>query len=243
MPDRSRLDGTELDRTGADGLRPDDVARGRLRRRRSATGPALPGHHAVVVDGERLGLSYVPPTRVDWLVVLLHGAGGTAEDALRLLLRQADERGLMLYAPKSVGPTWDVIAGGYGPDVRRLQLALAELAAPRNVALGGFSDGASYALSLGLTNGDVFDALLAFSPGFAAPGRAVGDPDVFVSHGRSDRVLPIDRCSRRLVPGLQRAGYRVHYHEFDGGHVVPVAAVDEALDRLPGIAAGAGGDR
>jgi phospholipase/carboxylesterase len=34
------------------------------------------------------------------------------------------------------------------------------------VALGGFSDGASYALSLDLTNGDLFASLIAFSPGF-----------------------------------------------------------------------------
>jgi phospholipase/carboxylesterase len=166
------------------------------------------------------------------LVVLLHGAGGTAEDGLRLLLRQADRHGLMLYAPSSVGPTWDVIRGGFGPDVRRIQQALSEIRAPGNVAVGGFSDGASYALSLGLANGDVFDAVLAFSPGFAAPALQVGRPDIFVSHGRADRVLPIERCSRRLVPALRRAGYDVHYHEFDGGHVVPEPVVEDALDRL-----------
>jgi phospholipase/carboxylesterase len=89
------------------------------------------------------------------------------------------------------------------------------------VALGGFSDGASYALSLGLTNGDLFTHLIAFSPGFMAPGGEVGRPRCYVAHGTRDAVLPIDRCSRRLVPVLERAGYAVRYHEFDGPHTVP----------------------
>ncbi|HEV2088501.1 MAG TPA: hypothetical protein VGR21_09330 [Cryptosporangiaceae bacterium] len=100
------------------------------------------------------------------------------------------------------------------------------------LAIGGFSDGASYALSLGLINGDVFDAVLAFSPGFAAATALAASPACFVSHGRSDRVLPIDRCSRRIVPTLRRLGYPVRYHEFDGGHEVPTAVVDEALEWL-----------
>lgn len=92
---------------------------------------------------------------------------------------------------------------------------------PGRIAIGGFSDGASSALSLGLANGDLFSALLAFSPGFMAPPGQVGKPRVYVSHGTGDRVLPIDRCSRRLVPVLQQAGYEVRYDEFDGPHTVP----------------------
>ena len=64
------------------------------------------------------------------------------------------------------------------------------------VTVCGFSDGASYALSIGLANGDLFGHVLAWSPGFVAPPEFVGRPRVFVSHGTDDRVLPIDRCSR-----------------------------------------------
>src|SRR4051812_34741527 len=49
------------------------------------------------------------------LVVVLHGAGGRAQQALDLLRAVADERRLLLVAPQSVAATWDVIAGGYGP--------------------------------------------------------------------------------------------------------------------------------
>jgi predicted esterase len=216
-----------------------DGTRGRLRLPTGVSGTAVapPGLRTVHLGTTPIGLWYVPRTEAQRVVVLLHGAGGTADNALQLLLPYADERRLMLYAPQSVGPTWDMISGGFGPDVVRIQHALDTiLGAPdhraRTVAVGGFSDGASYAISLGLINGDVFDAVLAFSPGFAAPTGHQGDPAFFLSHGRSDRVLPIDRCSRRLVPALRGSGYRVRYHEFDGGHVVPEAAVDDALSWL-----------
>jgi predicted esterase len=42
-------------------------------------------------------------------------------------------------------------------------------------------------------------------------------------------VLPVERCSRRLAPTLERAGYAVTYHEFAGEHVVPPAIADEAV--------------
>jgi len=98
------------------------------------------------------------------------------------------------------------------------------------MALGGFSDGASYALSLGLTNGDLFTHVIAFSPGFMAPAHQVGAPRIYISHGIHDAVLPIDRCSRRLVPILERAGYDVKYHEFDGPHTIPPDIAREAVE-------------
>jgi predicted esterase len=104
--------------------------------------------------------------------------------------------------------------GGYGPDVefidRALDWAFNRLTLDtRRLAITGFSDGASYALSLGITNGDLFMRVIAFSPGFMAPATRRGKPQVFVSHGTRDRVLPIKRCSRRIVPQLDHAGYRV----------------------------------
>jgi phospholipase/carboxylesterase len=96
------------------------------------------------------------------------------------------------------------------------------------VALAGYSERASYALSLGLANGDLFSHVLAFSPGFLAPAGQTGSPRLFVSHGARDGWHPIDRCRRRIVPRLERAGYEVRYREFGGGHVVPPAVSREA---------------
>jgi predicted esterase len=185
----------------------------------------------------RAGL-YVPPgldERPGRLVVLLHGAGGRPDAALRLLQPLADRSGLVLLAPASVGQTWDMIAGRLGPDVRTIDELLAEASSAVPVgsfSIGGFSDGASYALSLGVANGDVFESVLAFSPGFMTTSVRHGMPRCFVSHGVRDAVLPIDMCSRRLVPRLRQAGYDVVYREFDGPHEVPLAIATEAVHWL-----------
>jgi phospholipase/carboxylesterase len=217
-------------------------ADGRLTARPGATPPATvadPGLQPLGLAGGRDSLLYVPAAhRADRpapLAVMLHGAGGSAEHAMSLLQGLADASGLVILAPPSRGGTWDVIRGAFGPDVDYINGALAATFAlcavdPRRVAVGGFSDGASYALSLGLTNGDLFTHVIAFSPGFMAPGAPVGRPRCYLSHGTRDAVLPVERCSRRLVPQLERAGYAVRYHEFDGPHAVPPAIAREAAD-------------
>lgn len=95
--------------------------------------------------------------------------------------------------------------------------------------VGRFSDGASFALSVGLTNGDLFTEIIAFSPGFVVPRERRGKPRVFISHGTRDQVLPIDRTSRRIVSTLRQAGYNVEYLEFDGPHSVPPAVTLAAV--------------
>ena len=216
-----------------------DGARARLRARPGAGAVASMATGTVALDGD--ALLHVPPAAAGGepcpLVVLFHGAGSTAARGLGLLAGLADVAGLILLAPTSADATWDVIRGGFGADVRRLDDALAEVFATcpvdrARVALGGFSDGASYALSLGLGNGDLVTHLLAFSPGFAAPAARRGRPRVFMTHGTHDAVLPIDRCSRRLASGLRAAGYDVSYLEFAGGHVVEPHLARRATDWL-----------
>jgi len=128
------------------------------------------------------------------------------------------------------------IRSGYGPDVRTLDEALAKVfalvrVAPRKIAVCGFSDGASYALGLGISNGDLFRSIMAFSPGFIPQGvSATGSPRIFISHGTRDQILPIDSCSRRLVPQLKQAGLNVRFKEFDGPHAMPPEIAREAIE-------------
>ena len=101
---------------------------------------------------------------------------------------------------------------------------------PQKIAIGGFSDGGSMALSVGLTNGDLFSMVIAFSPGFVAAGSLVGTPRVFESHGTADNILPINQTSRVIVPWLRNRGYTVNYVEFAGGHTIPLAVANQAVD-------------
>ena len=220
----------------------DPGSEGRLTARPGSPAQTIaPGLYPLGLSRERDALLYVPrsydETRPSPLAVMLHGAGGTAQHGTSPLSALADAARLVVLAPASRDQTWDVIRGGFGSDVNFIDEALGatfERCAidAQRLAVGGFSDGASYALSLGLTNGDLFTHVIAFSPGFMAPGAQVGAPRIYVSHGTRDTVLPIDRCSRRLVPALEQAGYDVLYHEFDGPHTVPVDIAREAVDWL-----------
>jgi phospholipase/carboxylesterase len=219
-----------------------DEHEGRLRARPGRPPVEVPerGLRPLGLGGQRDGLLYVPASyRADRpapLVVVLHGSRSGAREGLAPWLKLADEAGLLLLAPESRGRTWDIVLldGGYGPDVPFIDRALAHVferytVEPKRLALAGFSDGASFALSLGLTNGDLFTHVVAFSPGFVEPAAQRGRPGIFLSHGTEDTVLPIQPCSRSILPLLKDAGYAVRYREFEGAHVVPPGIAREAL--------------
>ena len=82
-------------------------------------------------------------------------------EAISELAGLADEFGVALPAPSSRSGTWDAIRGSYDADVRRINSALEDTFAavsidPDRIGVARFSDGASYALGLGLANGDLF---------------------------------------------------------------------------------------
>ncbi len=222
-----------------------DRRKARLGARPRSGGTPAPGGFSPLglSRGSRDGLIYVPadysPEKPVRFALMLHGAGGTASGITRNMGALADATGTLVLAPDSRGDTWDVLMGAFGPDVAFIDDALERVFARypidrSHLSVGGFSDGASYALSLGLANGDLFTHLIAFSPGFMAPPALVGRPKIYVSHGTHDQILPIDACSRRLVPQLERSGYRVQYHEFDGPHTVPPEIRREAFEWFTG---------
>ena len=224
-------------------LRPRGPEDGRLTARPGrTTGMFSAGMHDLELASGRDAVLYVPASydaaRPVPFVLWLHGAGGSGRPGIVNFWKAAsDARGMVVLAPDSRDRTWDGILGGFGPDVAFIDRALAHVFArvavdPARMAIAGFSDGASYALSLGLVNGDVYRRTAAFSPGFIVPGEWRGSPEFFVSHGRGDQILPIDVAGRRVVTMLQRGGYRVRYREFDGGHTMPPDIREEGVGFL-----------
>jgi phospholipase/carboxylesterase len=218
---------------------------GRLRARPGrVTGTLRPGLSQLgLATSGRDGVLYVPasysPDRAAPLVLALHGAGGRGERQVQGWIPHADEKGFVVLAPDSRGGTWDVVTGDFGADVAFIDEALASVFSRCRVdaarlILGGFSDGATSALSLGLINGDLFPRVVAFSAGFVVPGTPHGAPRFFLSHGRADDILPIDQAGRRVRTQLERAGYRVTYREFDGGHTVLDDVRREAVEWMLG---------
>lgn len=195
------------------------------------------GTHRLELGAERDAVLQLPAKLTGEplpLLLLLHGAGGSGAGILRRLGAVADEAGVAVLAPDSRGSSWDAIRGDFGSDVRFINRALADVYEtvaidPERLSAGGFSDGATYALSLALINGDLFRGAVAFSPGFLVERTPRGKPRIFVSHGRGDTVLPIDRCSRVIVPRLEKRGYDVTFREFDGGHEIPSDIARQAM--------------
>ena len=207
-------------------------ARPRTDVKTSATGQIMLG-----VNSDRDAVLQVPKNAASSplpLLVMLHGATQSAEDMFWYLGSTHEEAGVAVLAPNSRGTTWDAIRNTFADDVNDLNRALErtfEKVAidPARVALGGFSDGATYAISLGLINGDLFNSVVAFSPGFVISGEEHGKPRFFISHGTRDHILPIDRCGRRIAADLKARGFEVNFREFDGDHEIPADVAREGL--------------
>ena len=184
------------------------------------------------------GLLFVPSTHLRRerypLLVMLHGATYGARDSIEMTQAAAKEHDFIVFAPKSQSKTWDLIVErSFGRDFNEINDAIESLPDlypidPDNIAIGGFSDGASYALTLGLLNGHIFRNILAFSPGFFVGDRVLGHPRIYISHGRHDPVLPYDGCGSALASTLTTNGYDVRFDPFEGGHEVPLAQVAAA---------------
>jgi phospholipase/carboxylesterase len=198
------------------------------------------GQLSLNVDQDRKAILQVPKRATESplpLLLMLHGATQTAEDMFWYLGTTPEDAGVVVLAPKSQDTTWDAIGGSFSEDIDYLNRALERVfetvaVDPARITIGGFSDGASYGLSLGLINGDLFNRAIAFSPGFLIDATPHGKPRIFISHGTHDHILPIDRCGRRLAASLIADGYNVTFREFDGDHEIPEAVAREGMKWL-----------
>ena len=177
--------------------------------------------------------SYKSSTKTP-VLMMLHGFSGTSQ-SVRYAFPLAEEFGIIVIAPESRNQTWGQSAPGFDPDMKYLSPMFSEVTSFLNidrakVGVGGISDGATYALSMGLGYGDTFTHLLIYSEGIPIPYRRQGKPRIFIAHGINDAQMPIDRTSRRFVPQFKQDGYDVTYREYEGGHGPPSPIIREGFE-------------
>jgi predicted esterase len=193
-------------------------------------------------DDGRDGVLYVPKRYRDDvpapLLVMLHGFAGWA-DEMKSTFALAEEFGVVVIAPESRALTWGQAAPGFDVDVKYIGAAYRKVTGlvnidPDRVALAGRSDGAGYALSMGLAYGDIFNHVIVFSGGMMNPIRRKGRPKIFIAHGTNDQQMPIVLTGRKYAAVLEEEGYEVVYREYEGGHGTPPAIAREAFAWLAG---------
>jgi phospholipase/carboxylesterase len=164
----------------------------------------------------------------------------------------ADRDRFVLLIPTAKGGTWDMIEDlmgrygaemnvqpRYGRDLKALDSALADLFArvavdPARIGMMGFSNGATYALNVGLANPQLVRAIVAFSPGPSfLPQRVDPAQRIFISHGKEDPVLPYS-STRTVVARLRTKDAALHFEPFEGKHTVPRDVRQKGLDFFAG---------
>jgi phospholipase/carboxylesterase len=197
----------------------------------------------------------IDPARRYPLLAVLHGAGRQDELLMKAYRDEAERRQALFLVPRSRGMTWDLVvaatqgasaqdpgaAASKRPDLDFLEYAY-DLIFRRypvdaaRLGLIGYSDGASYALSVGLSNPDLFRAVMGWAAGFvaieneaAAPGTP--RPAVLVEYGSHDELFPFEQVAVPMREQLEAFGCAVTFRVDQGGRHWPSGQFqDEALD-------------
>lgn len=200
--------------------------------------PLPPGQHNLGLAEERDTLLIVPEGLESGkpvpFFVMFHGSSGSAEKVLPFIIEHARKNKFLLMLPQSTYYTWDLTVGGHGPDLDRLGKALDKVSShfaidPQHFAFAGFSDGGSYALSTGLTNGGLVSHVIVFSGGFMNVYLKTGKPRIFISHSPEDEQLNIRTSALKHYNELKKEGYGITLELFSGRHVIHPPIVEKAV--------------
>jgi phospholipase/carboxylesterase len=199
----------------------------------------------------RGGFSLYVPERTDGsralpLVVALHGAFGHGADFLWTWLREARGRGFLLLAPSSRGTTWSLAAPERDGRAVREMVAYVCARWPvdrARILLTGLSDGASFALRIGLGPESPFTAVATVAgvlhPASFAACQIAGARGrrIYQVHGARDWLFPAE-LARAARDALSGAGADLVYREIeDLAHAWPREENDRILRWFdPGLA-------
>ena len=191
------------------------------------SGPGL----ITISNASTLGYLLLPdpiePARAYPLLTVRHGAGRQDELLVRAYRDEPARRDALFFIPRSTRPTRDLIVGQDRPDLDFLEQAYGEIYGRFRIdhgrqALIGYSDGASYALAVGLSNPKMFSAVMGWAAGFvvfdsAAIAPTDPRPRVLLEHGTHDPVFPFEEIAVRNCAILRRLGYEVELRVDQGG--------------------------
>ncbi|KAF0248782.1 MAG: phospholipase/carboxylesterase [bacterium] len=169
------------------------------------------------------------------LLIVLHGEAENASNMFDICSATAKAHGVVLAAPQGEY----VIGEGHYQWGRRLEAQEAVLKAieqakekysidPEKIYLMGFSQGATYSLTIGLTNPERFAGIIAIAPRYLhrlvdkslekAKGRQIA---VYLANGENDdpHLIANNRLAKEL---LTKAGLKVGLQFYrDTGHAFP----------------------
>ena len=166
--------------------------------------------------------STLKPGRTYPLFTVLHGAGRQDEMLTKACQGQPDEREAF-FLISFLAYAYDLIYRRYPID-------------PNRQVLIGYSDGASYALSLAISNPRLFEAAICWAAGFVMldPTAATPDdpkPSIYLEYGTHDELFPFERIALPMKENLTKAGYPVEFSVDQGGRHWPSGTFQgEALD-------------
>jgi phospholipase/carboxylesterase len=181
-------------------------------------------------------------------LVLFHGRGANEFDLLGLVDALDPDRRLDGYCPRAPltlppgGAHWYVVQRVGYPDPPTFAQGFAAAAGfvdalpHERVVLGGFSQGAVMALSVGLGAGRPRPTGVIGFSGFLpeVEGWSLGEgpwPPIATAHGTHDEVIPV-AFGRRAHERLEEAGADVLYRESPMGHSIDPAFVAELVPWL-----------
>jgi len=189
---------------------------------------------SVAVENDPGRAVLLVPDRIDEgrlypLITVLHGAGRQDEVFARMFRGEANARNALFLIPRSVHPTWDLIVGEGRPDMQFLEYAYDLIYRrypidPDAQALLGYSDGASYALSIGLSNPNIFSTVMGWAAGFKLieePPAGSPKPKILLEYGTHDQLFPFEQVALPMRADLERLGYDLTFLVDKGGRHWP----------------------